>query len=86
VLGFAQSMTGHPGMTGTLTIRYRKPTPLHRELRFEARVLRVEGRKIFTEGQLYAGDLLTAEAEGLFVSVDLAKMGELARLRRGSAP
>jgi acyl-coenzyme A thioesterase PaaI-like protein len=84
VLGFAQSTTGHPGMTGTLTIRYRRPTPLNRELRFEARVLRVEGRKIFTEGQLYAGELLTAEAEGLFLSVDLAKMGELARLRRGA--
>lgn len=83
VLGFAQSTTGHPGMTGTLTIRYRNPTPLHRELRFEARVLRVEGRKIFTEGQMYAGELLTAEAEGLFVSVDLGKMAELARVRRG---
>ena len=70
-------------MTGTLTIRYRKPTPLNRELRFEARVRCVERRKIFTDGQLYAGELLTAEAEGLFVSVDLAKRGELARLRGG---
>jgi len=86
VLGFAQSTTGHPGMTGRLTIHYRKPTPLQRELRFEARVVRVEGRKIFTEGHLYAGQVLTAEAEGLFVSVDLGRMGELARLRRGMAP
>jgi acyl-coenzyme A thioesterase PaaI-like protein len=86
VLGFAQSTTGHPGMTGTLTIRYRRPTPLNQGLRFAARVLRVEGRKIFTDGQLYAGDLLTAEAEGLFLSVDPAKMGELARLRRGGTP
>ena len=69
VLGFAQSLTGHPGFTGTLTVRYRKPTPLRTELRFEARVARVEGRKIFAEGQLFAGDLLTAEAEGIFVSV-----------------
>jgi acyl-coenzyme A thioesterase PaaI-like protein len=42
VLGFAQSMTGHPGMTGTLAIRYRKPTPLHRELTLEGRVVRVD--------------------------------------------
>ncbi len=69
VLGFAQSLTGHPGFTGTLTVRYRKPTPLHTELRFEARVARVEGRKIFAEGRLFAGDALTAEAEGIFVSV-----------------
>ena len=74
VLGFVQSTTGQPGMTGTLKIRYRKPTPLDTELRFEATVQRVEGRKIFAEGRLYAGDVLTAEAEGLFISVDLTKM------------
>jgi acyl-coenzyme A thioesterase PaaI-like protein len=82
VLGFAQSLSGNPGMTGTLTIRYRKPTPLYTELRFVARVLRVEGRKIFTEGQVFAGEVLTAEAEGLFISVDLAKMRALAEARR----
>ena len=33
----------------------------------------VEGRKIFTEGQLFAGERLCAEAEGLFVSIDVEK-------------
>ena len=70
--------SGNPGMTGTLTIRYRKPTPLDTELRFEATVQRIEGRKIFCEGRMYAGDVLTAEAEGLFISVDLVKMQMLA--------
>ncbi len=74
VLGFVQSTTGQPGMTGTLTIRYRRPTPLDTDLRFEATVQRVEGRKIFAEGRLYAGDVMTAEAEGIFISVDLVKM------------
>jgi len=82
VLGFVQSTTGQPGMTGRLTIHYRKPTPLHSDLRFEATVLRVEGRKIFAEGRLYAGDLLTAEAEGLFVSVDVTKMRMLVEARQ----
>lgn len=68
-LGFVQSTTGRPGMTGTLTVRYRKPTPLFTELRIEGTVQRVEGRKIFTEGRLYAGDSLTAEAEAIFISV-----------------
>jgi acyl-coenzyme A thioesterase PaaI-like protein len=81
VLGYVQSMSGSPGMTGTLTIRYRKPTPLHTELLFEGELLRVEGRKIFTAGRLYAGDLLTAEAEGLFISIDRSKMDELLRQR-----
>ncbi len=69
VLGMAQSLTGNPGMTGTLTIRYRKPTPLLTELVFEARVDRVEGRKIFTEGKLSADGTVTAEAQGLFIAV-----------------
>lgn len=85
VLGFAQSLAGNPGMTGTLTVRYRKPTPLHVELRFEARVLRVEGRKIFTEGRVYAGETLTAEAEGLFISIDLSRMRALAEAQRVKA-
>jgi acyl-coenzyme A thioesterase PaaI-like protein len=78
VLGFAQSMGGNPGMTGTLTIRYRKPTPLHREIRMEGEITRIEGRKIFTVGRMYAGEVLTAEAEGIFISVDLFKMRALA--------
>jgi len=82
VLGFAQSLTGNPGMTGTLTVRYRRPTPLHTDLRFEAEVDRVEGRKIFTHGRLFAGDTLTAEAEGLFISVDLNKMRQLMAAQR----
>jgi acyl-coenzyme A thioesterase PaaI-like protein len=77
VLGMAQSMSGKPGMTGTLTVRYRRPTPLHTDLRFEATLDRVDGRKLFTSGRLYAGELLTAEAEGLFISVDFAKLARM---------
>lgn len=86
VLGFCQSMSGSPGMTGTLTIRYRKPTPLHTELRFDARVTRVEGRKIFTVGTLHAGETLTAEAEGLFISVDFTKMQAIVDARKRPTP
>ena len=77
VLGFAQSLTGNPGMTGTLTIRYRAPTPLNTELAFEAWVERTEGRKIFARGMVRAGSLLTAEADGIFVSVDAGRFAEL---------
>ena len=77
VLGLAQALGGHPGMTGTLTIRYRRPTPLHVDLRFEAGLDRVEGRKLFCSGRVFAGDTLTAEAEGIFITVDFAKIAEL---------
>jgi len=82
VLGLAQSLGGSPGMTGTLTIRYLKPTPLHTDLRFEARIDRQEGRKIFCSGELYAGELLCATAEGIFISVDIGRMAELMARRQ----
>jgi acyl-coenzyme A thioesterase PaaI-like protein len=81
VLGSAQSLGGRPGMTGRLTIHYRSPTPLHTELDFAARVIEVEGRKTFTHGTLRAGERLCAEGEGLFISIDFAKMTELRRNR-----
>ena len=34
VLGMTQSLSGAPGMTGILTIKYRSPTPLHTDLDF----------------------------------------------------
>jgi acyl-coenzyme A thioesterase PaaI-like protein len=73
VLGAAQSLSGNPGMTGTLTVKYRSPTPLHTELRFVGELVRVEGRKIFTEGRLLAGERLCAEADAVFISLRLER-------------
>jgi acyl-coenzyme A thioesterase PaaI-like protein len=84
VLGMAQSLGGQPGMTGTLTIRYRKPTPLHTDLRIEATIERIEGRKTFCVGTMYAGDLVTAEADGVFIRVDMARIAELMARRDGT--
>jgi len=81
VLGLVQSMTGEPGMTGTLIVRYRRPTPLHKEVLLRGRVDRVEGRKIFTTGELYDGDTLCAEAEGIFISVGRARFQSMAEVR-----
>jgi acyl-coenzyme A thioesterase PaaI-like protein len=85
VLGMTQSLSGRPGMTGLLTVRYRRPTPLHRDLRFEGRLDRVEGRKIFTSGSCFDGETLTAEAEGLFISVDFDRIAALMAVRDGSS-
>ena len=69
MLGAANIMAGSPAMTGTLTIRYRKPTPLRTPLRLEARFMERVGRKVRTYGAIFHGDLLTAEAEGIFIEV-----------------
>jgi acyl-coenzyme A thioesterase PaaI-like protein len=74
VLGYVQSLGGNPGMTARLTVNYRNPTPLHTELVFEGELVRTEGRKIWCQGRVRANGKLTAEAEGLFLSVDRARM------------
>ena len=61
---------------------YRSPTPLHAELHLVGEITKVEGRKIFTEGRLYAADpdgtqRLCAEAEGLFIAIDFSRFAEL---------
>jgi len=86
ILGATQSLSGNPGMTGRLTVHYRSPTPLHADLRMKGVIEKVEGRKIFTYGALYApgadGDeRLCAEAEGLFISIDFSRFAHLKELR-----
>jgi acyl-coenzyme A thioesterase PaaI-like protein len=81
VLGSTQSLSGSPGMTGRLTVHYRKPTPLQTELSFQGWIESVDGRKILTRGELRAGDLLCAEAEGLFISIDMSKFADMKAAR-----
>ena len=83
LLGLANAVGGNAGMTGTLTIRYRKPTPLKTDLTITASVLRTEGRKAYTYGEIHAGDTLTAECEGVFISLTDEMGAELfPRLKR----
>jgi acyl-coenzyme A thioesterase PaaI-like protein len=77
VLGFAETFSNAPGMTGTLNVVYRTPTPLHVEVVFSAAITRIEGRKIFVSGQLHAGERLCATCEAIFISM---KLGTYARL------
>ena len=72
VLGLAQGLSGKPGMTARLTIQYRSPSPLHQPLKFVGDIDHIDGRKIFTKGELrtVADDRLCAEAEGLFISMN----------------
>lgn len=71
-LGMAQKVTGQPGVTGTLSIRYKRPTPIGKPLRLVGRVKSVEGRKNTLVGEIWDGDNLTATAEGLFIHINAA--------------
>jgi len=73
VLGAAASFAQRPTLTGTLTVRYRRPTPLMEEIRFVGWIDRLEERKTITKGEAWAGDDLLAEAEAIFVLVNTTR-------------
>lgn len=66
MLGECVGSLGRPGMTGTLSVRYHRPTPLG-DLRAEAWIDRVEGIKTWAKGHVLGPDGVTAEAEGVFI-------------------
>jgi acyl-coenzyme A thioesterase PaaI-like protein len=67
ILGWANVQAGFPGMTGKLTVRYRKPTPVRAPVEFRVPWPRVEGKRVHVRGALTVRGEVTAEADGLFV-------------------
>lgn len=67
VMGEAPASGGTPGMTGVLTLRYRRPTPLG-HCSAEAWIDRRDGVKTIVKGVLRnAEGETTVEAEGVFI-------------------
>jgi len=71
MLGEAAASAGHPGMTGSLSLRYRYPTPLG-PLRAEAEVTGVEGIKTHAVGRILVeqddgGWRTNVEAQAVFI-------------------
>src|SRR5690606_32749344 len=67
-LGTAAAAAGTPGMTATLEVRYRRPTPLGVPLSVEAKASRAEGRKVYATGTICDPDgRVTVEATGVFI-------------------
>lgn len=86
VLGAANVVAGRAGMTGTLTIRYRRPTPLLVPLEVVGRQTSAEGRKIRAWAGLYHEGKLTAEAEGLFLDVGPERILEIVTTNESANP
>jgi acyl-coenzyme A thioesterase PaaI-like protein len=71
LLGQLANSPGSPrARTAYLHMDYRDIVPLERELTVTARVSRVEGRKVFIEGELLDGAHVLTEANGLFVRLE----------------
>jgi hypothetical protein len=77
LLGAVNVVHGMGAFTGTLTVRYERPTPLGRPLEMTGWIERVEGRKVFTEGELRHDGQVTARAQGVFILTSLLRgLGE----------
>jgi len=72
VLGEGVSVHGRPRLTGTITMRYRRLTPLG-QLHTEARIVRVEGAKTYATGHIADAEGITVEAEGVFITPKWAR-------------
>ena len=68
LLGVAQSASGSPGLTGTLSVRLVARTPLHERIDYEAGVESHSGRKVVAWGRSYHGETLLAEASAVFIT------------------
>lgn len=66
VLGEMAANTESPRFTGTITLRYLRPTRLG-HLHAEARITRTDGIKAYASGHLADEDGVTVEAEGVFI-------------------
>lgn len=72
VLGEVAAHEETPRFTGTITLRYLRPTRLG-ELHAEARITRTDGFKAFAAGHLADDEGITVEAEGVFIQPKWAR-------------
>src|SRR5690606_20320693 len=67
-LGMAAVINGTPGMTATLDMRYRRPTPLGVALSVEDKANRVECRKVYASETIRGPDGRgTVQASAMFI-------------------
>jgi acyl-coenzyme A thioesterase PaaI-like protein len=69
LLGHAVAAAGRPGMTASLTVNYKRPTPFDTELLVEAWVTEESGRKILAKCTITANGNVTAEADAVFLTL-----------------
>ncbi len=69
LLGEAVAWAGKAAMTGTLSLKYRRPLPFGEPLVASAAVSRSEGRKTWADGVIAAPDgTVLVQATGLFIT------------------
>jgi acyl-coenzyme A thioesterase PaaI-like protein len=85
LLGSANIVSGHPAMTGELTIRYHRGTPFGIPLVLRARTDSVQGRRVHASGEITVAGEVTAAATGLFILPTPERVAEIRRVAGGRA-
>ena len=75
LMGMTHVRTGHPGMTGGLSVRYLKPTPLNQRIGVSAQATELDDKRTEVKAEMRFGETTTATAEAIFVRVDREKFG-----------
>jgi acyl-coenzyme A thioesterase PaaI-like protein len=78
VLTAANHLSGAAGPTVWLTIRFRRPTLVGVEARFEAEVVANDGRRVTSKGRLVQDGVVCVEAEGEFAVLDTRRIRKMA--------
>ena len=68
---------GVPALTGKLTVRYRRPTPIGVTLWLRARISRTVGRRSRCEGWLSHEDTVLVEADAMMIAVEKTHLNAL---------
>lgn len=67
LLSMANIVNKVAGFTGSLTIKYHRPTPLNTIIDLSSECTRISGRKVISRGEMRVDGKITATAEGLFI-------------------
>lgn len=67
IMGLVNVLNGEGAFTGTMSVRFHRPTPIERELELLGETTGKEGRKILSRAEIRCDGELTATAEGVFI-------------------
>lgn len=76
-MGHAAVCAGYAAMTTELTLRFRRPTRLGRQLHVTARLDRKAGRMLYLSGEITVDGTISVEASGMFITLTGANVASI---------
>lgn len=86
LLGVVNVVNGRGGYTGTLNVKYHRPTPLMEEIALRAWPSGGEGRKLYASGEMLYDGTVTATAEGVFIRANRQLVDDLKNSPESAIP